>query len=163
MGPIQFLEIKLLIPKSTLTTDTNSKFEPLKEPQVSGRSHKTLGPEEEPPEVRFRAVALSPLMLRPFNTAPHAGVTATRRVIPLLLHHCSFAIVANRNVNMRHVTPRGRDPHTENHGFRDAPDTKLQGPPPHGAGLRFHSCICNDKHGYRQPGNQLSLTGWSFQ
>lgn len=30
MGQIQFLKIKLLIPKSALTTDSNSKFEPLK-------------------------------------------------------------------------------------------------------------------------------------
>lgn len=74
MGPIQFLEIKLLIPESALTTDSYSKFfilfflfpppssyskfEPPKEPQVSGRSHKTPGP-EEPPEVRYRAVGLS--------------------------------------------------------------------------------------------------------
>lgn len=59
MGPIRFLEIKLLIPKSVLTTDSYSKFEPPKEPQVSGRAHKTPGPEEEPPEVRFRAAGLS--------------------------------------------------------------------------------------------------------
>lgn len=40
------------------------------------------------------------LTLRPLNTAPHAVVTPSHKIILLLLPNCNYAIVMHRNVNI---------------------------------------------------------------
>jgi hypothetical protein len=47
------------------------------------------------------------LMLRPFDTVPHAVVTPNHKIISLKLHNCNFAAVMNQNVNICFLTVLG--------------------------------------------------------